>query len=90
MQDTQTQLDAYDGNFELDFERPLLALERQIEELEAHHAPGSAPGNGSNGKSASGGDTSGGGGGGDDLTADIKTLRQSHTQMLRKIYKSPP
>ena len=28
MQDTQTQLDAYDGNFELDFERPLLALER--------------------------------------------------------------
>lgn len=88
MQDTQTQLDAYDGNFELDFERPLLALERQIEELEAHHAPGSAPGNGSNGKSASGGDTSGGGGGGDDLTADIKTLRQSHTQMLRKIYKS--
>lgn len=88
-----SQLDTYDGNFELDFERPLLALERQIEELEQHHTTQTAQnGNGKSDVGSSKDDassTSGGGAsGGTDLTADVKTLRQSHTQMLRKIYKN--
>ena len=33
-----TVLSAYNGTYELDFERPLLALERQIAELEQHHS----------------------------------------------------
>ncbi len=63
----------YTGTFELEFERPLLALERQISELEAqadsdHAAVGLDPKL--------------------DFTADLKKLRQSHTAMLKKIYKN--
>lgn len=37
-----TTLNAYNGTYELEFERPLLALERQIAELEQHHTGDSA------------------------------------------------
>jgi len=64
--------DAYTGTFELEFERPLLALERQISELEAQADPD---------RSAVGLDPK------LDFTTDLKKLRQSHTAMLKKIYK---
>jgi len=53
----------YSSTYELDFERPLLQLERQISELESNA-----------------GDT------GVDLATEIRSLRQSHTAMLKKIY----
>ncbi|MEM9881426.1 MAG: acetyl-CoA carboxylase carboxyltransferase subunit alpha [Planctomycetota bacterium] len=64
-------LSDYTGTYELDFERPLLALERQINELEAQADPD---------RSAVGLDPN------LDFTADLKKLRQSHTAMLKKIY----
>lgn len=67
-----TQLNEYTGNFELEFERPLTALERQIDELEAQNDPN---------RSATGLDPN------VDLGAEIRKLRQSHTAMLKKIYK---
>ncbi|MEM7624029.1 MAG: acetyl-CoA carboxylase carboxyltransferase subunit alpha [Planctomycetota bacterium] len=68
-----TALSEYTGNFELEFERPLLALERQINELEAQADPD---------RSAIGLDPS------LDFSADLRKLRQSHTAMLKKIYKN--
>lgn len=68
-----TQLNEYTGNFELEFERPLIALERQIVELETQNDPDrSAVGINPN----------------VDLGAEIRKLRQSHTSMLKKIYKN--
>ncbi len=58
---------------DLDFERPLLALEYQIAELEAQADPD---------RSAVGLDPS------IDFAADLRRLRQSHTAMLRKIYRN--
>jgi acetyl-CoA carboxylase carboxyl transferase subunit alpha len=73
---------AYAGSYELDFERPLLQLERQINELEQLSARGE-----SGDQTESGGDSGGGGAiGNADLGGDIRKLRQSHTAMLRKIY----
>ncbi len=66
-------LSEYTGNYELEFERPLLALERQIAEFEAQSDP----------------DRSGIGLGPDiDFSAELRKLRQSHTAMLKKIYKN--
>lgn len=74
-----TALNAYAGNYELEFERPLIALERQINDLEHQHLDtgslGSPPA-GSPSKPAI------------DFRADIRKLRQSHTAMLKKIYAS--
>ena len=67
-----TQLNEYTGSFELEFERPLIALERQINELEAQNDPGSSATSMNLGV---------------DLGAEIRKLRQSHTAMLKKIYK---
>ncbi|MEE9211317.1 MAG: acetyl-CoA carboxylase carboxyltransferase subunit alpha [Phycisphaeraceae bacterium] len=39
-----TAVNAYNGTFELEFERPLLKLEREIEQLETHHADRTAAG----------------------------------------------
>lgn len=65
-----TAMNAYNGIYELEFERPLSALERQIAELEASHTGGTvstdAPGV--------------------DFASDVRKLRQSHTAMLKKIY----
>lgn len=61
--------------FDLDFERPLLALERQIAELEASHPGPTDDGEGD------------GADGGVDLAAEVRDLRQSHEAMLRKIYE---
>ncbi len=63
------EMDTYSGSYELEFERPLLALERQISEVEAMSTQGTP-------QSAME----------VNLTADIRKLRQSHTQMMRKIY----
>ena len=72
-----TTLNAYAGNYELEFERPLIALERQINDLEHQHldrAPlASPPANGNANP-------------GVDFRSDIRKLRQSHTAMLKKIY----
>jgi len=65
-----TTLNSYDGTFELAFERPLLKLEREIEQLESHHTHGGG----------------GIGSGQVDLGSEIRKLRQSHTAMLKKIY----
>jgi acetyl-CoA carboxylase carboxyl transferase subunit alpha len=65
-----TQLNAYNGSFELEFERPLSNLERQIAELEsgdANHAQGD-------------------GNGEVDFETEIRKLRQNHERMLKKIY----
>ncbi|MEX0655590.1 MAG: acetyl-CoA carboxylase carboxyltransferase subunit alpha [Phycisphaeraceae bacterium] len=67
-------LNAYNGMYELEFERPLTALERQIAELEASHAGGGAdapPGSPDL-----------------DFASEVRKLRQSHTAMLKKIYAS--
>ncbi|MEM7680615.1 MAG: acetyl-CoA carboxylase carboxyltransferase subunit alpha [Planctomycetota bacterium] len=61
----------YAGPYELEFERPLTALERQIVELEAQADPN---------RSAVGLDPN------IDFAADLRKLRQSHTAMLKKIY----
>lgn len=68
-----TQLNEYTGTFELEFERPLTALERQIDELERQNDPS---------RSAAGLDPN------VDLGGEIRKLRQSHTAMLKKIYKN--
>ena len=60
---TTTNMAAYTGTYELEFERPLAALERQIAELEAH-----ADGRGV------------------DIAAELKSLRQNHTALLKKLY----
>ncbi|MFP4144987.1 MAG: acetyl-CoA carboxylase carboxyltransferase subunit alpha [Phycisphaeraceae bacterium] len=65
-------MNAYNGIYELEFERPLLALERQIVELETSHTgqgSSDAPDNP-----------------GVDFAAEVRKLRQSHTNMVRKIY----
>ena len=67
-----TQLNEYTGTFELEFERPLTALERQITELEVQNDPN---------RSAAGLNPK------VDLGAEIRKLRQSHVAMLKKIYK---
>ncbi len=51
--------------YELDFERPLLRLEKQIGELESHVSADPDAAN---------------------LAGEIRTLRDSHTSMLKKIY----
>ncbi len=81
-----TELNAYAGNYELEFERPLTALERQIAELERQHlAPAAViPGSGSAPGSPS--DATAGVTPGVDFRSDIRKLRQSHTAMLKKIY----
>lgn len=66
-----TTLNAYNGMYELEFERPLIALERQIAELEQQHL-GEREGDGDAASV--------------NLASEIQKLRQSHTQMLRKIY----
>lgn len=66
-----TMTTPYSGTFELDFERPLIALEKQIADLEAQADPE---------RSAVGLDPN------IDFGADIRKLRQSHTAMLKKIY----
>ena len=68
-----TTLSEYTGTYELEFERPLIALERQINELEAQNDPD---------RSAVGLDPN------LDFSADLRKLRQSHTAMLKKIYKN--
>jgi acetyl-CoA carboxylase carboxyl transferase subunit alpha len=110
-----TTLNAYAGNYELEFERPLIALERQIADLEHNHLPGSTstkaapatpkaaatsgagatPGAkaGATTPGATPGSTPGatpgaGAGTGVDFRSDIRSLRQSHTAMLKKIYAS--
>ena len=70
-----TQLNEYTGTFELEFERPLTKLERQIIELEQQNDPS---------QSAIGLDPN------VDLGTEIRKLRQSHTAMLKKIYKNLP
>ncbi|MEM6552561.1 MAG: acetyl-CoA carboxylase carboxyltransferase subunit alpha [Planctomycetota bacterium] len=64
---------AYTGTYELEFERPLIALEKQITDLEAQADPN---------RSAIGLDPN------IDFGADLRKLRQSHTAMLKKIYRS--
>ena len=68
----------YTGPYELDFERPLIQLEKQIIELETQSA----------GPPAHGSAETAGLAVGVDLRKEIKKLRDSHTQMLRKIYDS--
>jgi acetyl-CoA carboxylase carboxyl transferase subunit alpha len=68
-----TTVNAYRGLFELDFEKPILQLERQIADLEAQADPD---------RSAVGLDPS------IDYSAELRRLRTSHTAMLRKTYKS--
>lgn len=60
---------------ELDFEKPLVALEHQIAELEAQADPD---------RSAAGLNPN------VDFSSELKRLRQSHTSMLKKIYKNLP
>jgi len=67
-----TQLNAYTGSFELEFERPLSNLERQIAELEQ---------GGSSAAPTGGGDEL-------DFDSEIKKLRRNHERMLKKIYAS--
>ncbi len=66
-----TALNSYQGTYELEFERPLLQLERQIAELESNTGLGST----------------GGSNQAVDLGVEIRKLRESHTAMLRKIYE---
>ena len=63
----------YTGSFELPFERPLIQLERQIAELEAQADPS---------RSAMGLDPN------LNFASELRTLRTSHTEMLKKIYAS--
>lgn len=66
-------LSQYNGTFELEFERPLIALEKQIGEMEAQIDPN---------RSAVGLDPN------IDFASDLRQLRQSHTAMVKKIYKN--
>ncbi len=66
-----SQLSTYQGAYELEFERPLVALEKQIADLEAQADPE---------RSAVGLDPN------VDFSADLRKLRQSHTAMVKKIY----
>ena len=64
-------MNSSNGTFELDFEKPLIQLERQVAELEAQSDPErSAVGMASD----------------IDLNEEIAKLRQSHSAMLEKIY----
>ena len=63
--------DAYEGTHELAFEKPLIALEKQIQQLEAQADPG---------RSAVGIDPDLG------VGEEVADLRRSHTEMLRKLY----
>ena len=63
----------YTGTFELEFEKPLIKLERQIAELEAQADPS---------RSAMGLDPN------LNFGQELRTLRGSHTEMLKKIYAS--
>jgi acetyl-CoA carboxylase carboxyl transferase subunit alpha len=67
-----TALNGYNGSYELEFERPLIALERQIAELELTHTGDAA--------------TASPNAPGIDFATDVRKLRQSHTAMLKKIY----
>ncbi|MEM6334505.1 MAG: acetyl-CoA carboxylase carboxyltransferase subunit alpha [Planctomycetota bacterium] len=67
-----TTLNAYRGLFELDFEKPILQLEKQIADMEAQNDPD---------RSATGLDPS------IDYSAELRKLRASHTAMLRKTYQ---
>src|SRR5690554_4187714 len=69
-----TALNSYQGTYELEFERPLLQLERQIAELESNTG-------------LSGGGVGSGSSQAVDLGVEIRKLRESHTAMLRKIYE---
>ncbi len=69
-------LNAYTGTYELDFERPLLQLERQIGELEVASKGTPIPGASAVTSVAPG----------VDLGNEVRKLRQSHTAMLKKIY----
>jgi acetyl-CoA carboxylase carboxyl transferase subunit alpha len=69
-------LNAYTGTYELDFERPLLQLERQINELEIASKGAPLPGASAVTSVAPG----------VDLGNEVRKLRQSHTAMLKKIY----
>ena len=60
---TRAELNEYAGSFALDFERPLLELEKQIDQLESSREQGDV-----------------------DLGSEIKKLKQSHRNMLKKIY----
>ncbi len=69
---TTSTTSPYSGSYELEFERPLVQLERQIEQLEKHLAaqnqdPGTSD---------------------EDFATEIRKLRESHTVMLRKIYSN--
>ena len=66
-----TALNSYNGAYELEFERPLLALERQISDLEISHSGHATEATHDQPV---------------DLAAEIRELRQSHTAMLKKIY----
>ncbi|MEM0915615.1 MAG: carboxyl transferase domain-containing protein, partial [Planctomycetota bacterium] len=67
-----TTVNAYTGLFELDFEKPIIQLEKQLADLEAQADPD---------RSAAGLDPA------IDYTAELRKLRASHTAMLRKTYK---
>lgn len=61
----------YQGTYELDFERPLTALSRQIKDLES--GVGAAPRHGDTSKKL-------------DLTSEIAKLKESHASLLDKTY----
>lgn len=69
---------SYHTTYELEFEGPLLALERQITDIES--SSGSVAHGSSSGSSSKSNGT--------DLSAEVGKLRQSHTQMLKKIYSN--
>ena len=72
-----TALSAYTGTFELDFERPLLQLERQIAEFESMASSTAAPSPAAPAPAL---------GPGVDIGAEVRKLRQNHTALLKKIY----
>ena len=71
--EARTEYSAYAGNFELEFEKPLIALEKQIAELEAQTDPS---------RSAIGLDPT------LNVTNEVRKLRESHTAMLKKLYSN--
>lgn len=79
-----TQLNTYTGTFELEFERPLLKLEHQIRELEEQNAPAGKSQSVPPSDTPSANDSAFGRK--PDFGIEIRELRQTHTQMLHKIY----
>lgn len=71
-----SSLSTYTGTYELDFERPLIQLERQINDLES--ASKAAPVAGTSAVTSIAP--------GVDLGNEVRKLRQNHTAMLKKIY----